>query len=291
MDAYDRSIENLIGNQEKVGPDISDKIGRVLERCINPILDDKAAKEKRDLFPCPGNISNLKVPKLNNLIYKKIAQEKQWVDHHSLQQTQSFLIEGLTAVAYEAEQALKLRAWFSALKEDEKEELPPSLARLGKGYVALMDATLLFTKTVGDITSLRRKLVRNNLVEPYKSLFDDEKSPATATWLVGDDVNGAIRKAKDTASLADKITGKNPWPSAGRKRFHSNERRNSQAEVRLTLGLMTGARNKMDTDSQEELEEGEPLEVAGVTITEKNIVGIFTGGIPVSSGECPSSLF
>lgn len=159
VDKYDRSLEGLIGNQEKVGPDISEKVGRVLERCIDPILDDKAAKEKRDLFPRLGNVESLKVPRLNNLVYKKITQERQWVDRN-LQQTQSFLLAGLTAVAYEAEHALKLRAWFNALKEEEKEELPPGLARLGKSYVTLMDATLLFTKTMGDITSLRRKLQR-----------------------------------------------------------------------------------------------------------------------------------
>lgn len=178
-----------MGNQEKVGPDISDKIGRVLERCIDPILDDKSAKEKRDSFPRPGNVVNLKVPRLNNLIYKKISSERQWVDRN-LQQTQSLLMAGLTAVAYEAE----------------RDELPPEIARLGKSYVRLMDASLLFTKSVGDITSLRRKLVKNDLVEPYKSLFDDKKNPATATWLAGDDINSAIRKAKDSAVLADEIT-------------------------------------------------------------------------------------
>lgn len=228
VDEYDRSIESLIGNEEKVGPEISGRIKRVLEKCIDPVLDDKAAKEKRELFPRPGNVDDLKVPRLNNIIYKKISSERQWVDRN-LQQTQSFLLAGLTAVAYEAEHALKLRTWFNGLKDEEKEELPEGLARLGKGYVALMDATLLFTKTAADITSLRRKLVKNDLVEPYKSLFDDEKNPATAKWLAGDDVNGAIRKAKDTAFLADKITAKSSWPnSGGRKRLHSNERRNSR---------------------------------------------------------------
>lgn len=75
VDEYDKSIGDLLGNQEKVGPDISDKIGRVLERCIDPILDDKAAREKRESFLRPGNVVNLKVPRLNNMIYKRISSE------------------------------------------------------------------------------------------------------------------------------------------------------------------------------------------------------------------------
>lgn len=146
----------------------------------------------------------------------------------SLQQTQAHIMAGLTAVAYEAEQAMKIRAWFSALKEDEKEELPPEIARLGKSYVKLMDASLLFTKSVGDITSLRRKLVKNDLVEPYKWLFDDDKNPATANWLAGEDINAAIRKAKDSAVLVDKITKQSTWSNNGRKRTFSNDRRNSR---------------------------------------------------------------
>lgn len=211
-----------------MGPDISDRIKRVLDKCIDPVLDDKAAKEKRDLFPRPGNVEDLKVPRLNNLIYKQITAERQWVDRN-LQLTQSYLLAGITAVVYEAEHALRLRTSFNGLKEAEKEELPAGLAQLGKGYVALMDATLLFTKTAADITSLRRKLVKNDLVEPYKAVFDNEKNPATAKWLAGDDVNGAMRKEKNTAFLADKITAKSSWPnSGGHKRLHSGERRNSR---------------------------------------------------------------
>lgn len=232
VDEYDRSIGDLIGNEEKLGPDISEKIGRVLERCLDPVLDEKVAKEKRSLFPRPGNVTNLAVPRLNNVIYKKITQERQWADR-SLQQIQSFLVAGITAIAYEAEHAMKLRSWFSALKEEEKEELPPEMARLGKSYVTMMDASLLFTRTMGEITLFRRKLVKNDLVEPYKSVFDDDKNPATPSWLAGDDVNAAIRKAKDSAALADKITARGPWPSSwpnsGRKRTFSNDRKGFRA--------------------------------------------------------------
>lgn len=57
---------------------------------------------EKELFLRPGNVENLKVSRLNNLVYKPISKKGQWVDRN-LQQTQSFLLAGLKAVAYEAE--------------------------------------------------------------------------------------------------------------------------------------------------------------------------------------------
>lgn len=163
--AYDKMIESMIGNQEAVGPEISEKVGRLLEMCLGPAIDDKIAKEKQELFPRPANIENLRVPRLNPVIYKKVSKEHQWSDR-LLQQVQSFLIAGMAAVASQAEHSMKLRAWFNGLGEEEKENLPDELKTLGKSYVTLMDATLLFTKTMNELTTLCRKMIKNDLVEP-----------------------------------------------------------------------------------------------------------------------------
>lgn len=64
------------------------------------------------------------------------------------------------------------------------------------------------TRAMGEVTSLRRKIIKNELIEPYKSLVDDDKNPTSPAWLAGDDVHSAIRKAKENAALADKITAK-----------------------------------------------------------------------------------
>lgn len=98
------------------------------------------------------------------------------------------------------------------MKDEEKEELPPGVARLGKSYVTMIDATVLFTCRL-----LWGKLVKSDLVELYKSLLDDDMNLATPAWLVGDN-NSAIRKAKDSAVLADKITAKGSWTGHSRKR-------------------------------------------------------------------------
>lgn len=226
--AYDKIINNLLGNKETVGPEISEKVARLLEMCLGPALDEKVAKEKRDLFPRPANIENLRVPRLNSVIYKKVTKEHQWSDR-MMQQIQSFLVAGMAAVASQAEQAMKLRAWYNGLSEEEKDNLPAELKNLGKSYVTLMDATLLFTKTMNELTTLRRKIIKNDLVEPYKSLLDEEKNPATALWLAGNDVHAAIRKVKDNAFLAEKITTKTSWAS-------NDKRQRSQPYERRSFG-------------------------------------------------------
>lgn len=63
VDNYDKSIDSIIGNQE--GPDLLEKVGRVLEKCLGLALDEKMVKEKRKLYPKPGNIVNSSVPRLN----------------------------------------------------------------------------------------------------------------------------------------------------------------------------------------------------------------------------------
>lgn len=62
LDEYERALKALLGDNLVTGPEISDKIGRLLERCLGSPLDEEVVKEKRDAFPRPQNISNLKVP-------------------------------------------------------------------------------------------------------------------------------------------------------------------------------------------------------------------------------------
>lgn len=72
-------------------------------------------------------------------------------------------------------------------------------------YVALMESLILFVKAMVDLTATTRKMFRNDLVHPYKALME-EQNPPTPDWLSGDDVHGAIRKAKANASLADDLS-------------------------------------------------------------------------------------
>lgn len=40
IDEYDRIIVNIIGNQDSVGPDSSENVGRILEKCLGSALDE-----------------------------------------------------------------------------------------------------------------------------------------------------------------------------------------------------------------------------------------------------------
>lgn len=95
---------------------------------------------------------------------------------------------------------------------------------MAKKYVVLMDASILMTRAMWELTMLRRKIVKNELIEPYKSLVDEDKNPASPQWLAGNDVHLAIKKAKENAALVDKITAKSSWQNPGRKRTLSADR-------------------------------------------------------------------
>lgn len=85
-----------------------------------------------------------------------------------------------------------------------------------------MDSLILLIRTMSDLTNhRRRRRRRNDLVEPYKTLMEDEKNPPTPDWLGGDDVPAAIRKAKANAGLADDIARRGKWP---KKSFNRNSK-------------------------------------------------------------------
>lgn len=119
-----------------------------------------------------------------------------------MQVTQSYLVGGITAVGYQAEKLLGLRKWVANLEQEEKDRLPEPLQQLTGVYVHLMDSLIMFVHAMGDMTNLRRRMIRNDLIEPYKSLMEEAKNPPTPDWLGGDDVPAAMRKAKVNAGLA-----------------------------------------------------------------------------------------
>lgn len=125
------------------GPEISNKVGRLLERCLSAPLDKKVVKMKPDAYPRPENITNLNVPRTNSLIFNKATNSHQNLDR-SLQLSQSHLVGGIVAVGRQAEKLLGLRSWAASLEEAEKENLPEEVSKLMSMYVELMDSLILF---------------------------------------------------------------------------------------------------------------------------------------------------
>lgn len=226
LDDYEKELQSLLGDAKITGPEISEKISRLLERCLGNPLDEKVVKLKQEAYPRPENVSNLKVPRTNPLIFAKISSEHQGLDR-AMQVTQSYLVGGNTAVGRQAEKLLGLRTWAAGLEQDEKDCLPEQVQHLTGIYVHLMDSLILLIRTMSDPTGLRRRMIRNDLVEPYQSLMEEEKNPPTPDWLGGDDVPVAIRKAKANAGLADDITKRGKWPkksfNRNSKNYHGNK--------------------------------------------------------------------
>lgn len=211
LDEYEKALMTLLGDNKVTGPAISNKVGRLLERCLGAPLDDKVLKEKRDAYPRPENIANLKVPRTNSLIFNKATVGHQNLDR-GMQLTQSYLVGGIVAVGRQAEKLLGLRKWAASLDEREKESLPEEIGNLTGIYVELMDSLILFVRAMGDMTNTRRKMFRGDLLEPYKSLMEEGQNPPSPDWLAGEDVHAAICKAKANAFAAEDLTRRNKWP-------------------------------------------------------------------------------
>lgn len=220
LDEYEKSLIALLGDSQLTGPEISDKIGRLLQRSLGNALDEKVIKMMRDEYLGPENVNNLQVPRTNPIIFKKASTEHQFLDR-GLQATQSYLVGGITAVGRQVEKLLGLRTWASNLEQEERDHLPEVVSQLTGIYVHLMDSLILLVRVMSDLTNIRRKMLKNDLADPYKALMDDDKIPPTAEWLGGDDVHGAIRKAKANAGLAEDIGKRNKWP---KKSYNKNSR-------------------------------------------------------------------
>lgn len=100
----------------------------MLDKCLGTGLDERMVKEKQDLYQMPGNVLNLVVPKLYPEIYKRVSGERQWADK-AMQQIQSFMVTGISAVGYQAALALKVRAWMHRLKEEDRKPLRQSRSK------------------------------------------------------------------------------------------------------------------------------------------------------------------
>lgn len=250
MDDYERALVALLGDTQVTGPDMSEKVGRLLERCLGAPLDDKVIKAKQDAFPRPGNLENLKVPRTNSMIFSKASTDHQNLDR-GIQLTQSYLVAGMTAVGRQAEKLLGLRSWAAALDSEERDKLPEQISSLTGMYVDLMYSLILFVKAMADLTSTRRKMFRNDLVYPYKAL-NEEQNPPTPDWLGGDDVHGAIRKAKANALLAEDLTRKGKWPKKSFNRNSPNYRpydRKKEGDHRTPNSQNPGKQQRRKGDS------------------------------------------
>lgn len=153
----------------------------------------------------------------------------------------------------QAEKLLGIRNWAATLDDADKEHMPEEIKNLTGMYVELMDSLIMFVRVMGDMTNIRRKMFRADLLEPYKSLLEDDKNPPSPDWLAGEDVHGAIRKAKANASIADDLGRKNKWP---KKPFHFNRNSGTNKPYdhnkRKSFGNDNGGYNKQNSGRKAE---------------------------------------
>ena len=107
----------------------------------------------------------------------------------------------MTGVATQATFLWELKDFIkSGVAPQVKEHLP----LVNSGFVALMDANILLTRSLSDITHARREAVKLCLSKDVGAVLSD-KNPATPEWLAGPDLTAEFdrveKERKDIAKM------------------------------------------------------------------------------------------
>lgn len=187
---YYRTLEEVLEEGEKTSEELPRKVISVFKKAIGQPFENRFVKEKRDLFPRPGNAPTLKPPQLNNALKRATTQNGRLMDKR-LVEMQLNMTAAMTAVARQATILDDLKEW--AKSKDAGKSLAGKSDILGKMMIMSMDANILLTRAMSDATSLRRDTLKFSLSEKVAGLLSDE-NPATADWLGGDDLTAAMDK-------------------------------------------------------------------------------------------------
>ena len=199
-EAYLQSLGQSLQEGEKTGKALPDDIVRVFSKAIGSPIDAKIVKEKRDGFPRPANAATLKSPELNEALAKALTPIGVKLDK-KLADVQKNMIAAMAAVATQATFLWELKDFIkSGVAPQVKEHLP----LVSRGFVALMDANILLTRSLSNITHARREAVKLCLNKDVGAVLSD-KNPATPEWLAGPDLTAEFdrveKERKDIAKM------------------------------------------------------------------------------------------
>jgi hypothetical protein len=200
---YDAILASQVDRSDQLGPALPENILGPFARIVAPSFALPIVRVKRDLFPRPANADNLRVPRLNDMIEAPgfASPEGKRVDK-ALTQVQQNMTAAMAAVAKGATVAVEFKAWAAQHVD------PDVRYKAGvfvEQYTTLMDANILLTRSMSDVTEVRREVLRSSIVNKvYQPLLTD-KNPATPEWLGGKDMEGAAKRLEEQNRLDVKL--------------------------------------------------------------------------------------
>lgn len=161
MDCYEWALVALLGNMLITGPEMSDIVGRLLERCLGAPLDEKVVQAKHDAFPRPANLVNLSSPHQLHDFWECLNGSSESVQRNSVTGN-SKLSGGWHDRCGTTSGEIARTKVLVGCSDLGRERLPEQVTELMSMYVELMDSLIIFVRAMADLTSTSRKMFRSD---------------------------------------------------------------------------------------------------------------------------------
>ena len=175
---------------EKTGPAVNEGLANIVNSLLEEKLPHKKIKSKIDLYPNPQNMTGLRTPRVNHLIWNQVSPMSRTNDSRT-QKLQNALVADIVAMIKATDLVLK-----SELKDN-------------KDLVKFMtDAIALTLQGHHDLNTARRRAMKNDLNKEYAALCSSSPVDQTYEYLFGDlsklakDITDANQITKKSTSLS-----------------------------------------------------------------------------------------
>lgn len=184
---------------EKTGPAASEGLADIVNSLLKEKLPDEKIQSKIDLYPRPQNVTGLRTPRVNHLIWNQISATSRTNDSRT-QKSQNSLVAGVVAMIKATDLVLQ-----SALKDN-------------KDLVKFMtDAIALTLQGHHDLNTARRRAMKNDLNKDYAALCSSSPVDQTYEYLFGD-LSKLAKDITDANRLTKKVRPSAPQASHSRDR-------------------------------------------------------------------------
>ncbi|KXJ09019.1 Transposon Tf2-6 polyprotein [Exaiptasia diaphana] len=153
---------------EKTGPAASDDLAGIVNSLLKEKLPEEKIQQKVDMYPRPQNVTGLRTPHVNPLIWGQISAPSKTNDSKT-QKSQNAIVAGVVAM---------IKATDTILKSELKDN---------KELIKLMtDAMALTLQGHHDLNTARRKAMKNDLNKDYAALCSSSPMDQASEYLFGD---------------------------------------------------------------------------------------------------------
>ena len=195
-----KDLEDFIEVGEQVGDRVNDAFANILGSNLRRKPNDKAVLKTAEASPRPQNIPNLKTPKTNMNMYRKMRRKVQVVDS-KLQQVQTTTGKALTPII-----RMMNGIGTGALKNKPIQDYSNQIN----------DALRMGTAAFSYMNQARKEIIRNDLGYSFGQLCSWDYAVPTE-YLFSEEVVKQLKEITDTRRQFDDLTNRpNPRYGGGR---------------------------------------------------------------------------